>query len=268
MPALSRRTVLAAFGAAAVPPLVVTGARPALAADEFGSNTELYANANYTEGVDYARRFRRHGALDDNEAPGDTFPDTAIIALHGGGIEPGTSELCLAVAGYHPAGGLVGGAVYDYWLFEGIRSSDNAILHITSTNCDDPVARATVGGSQRAVSLHGCSPEQAEYPAGTAAIVIGGRDTPLKAAMLSSMRTTFNGTDIQVKDAALVPRLGGDDPDNIVNLTVPKRGVQFELTTPLRARMFGTNTRTGRKNTTLPLFWSFTNAVRETLASS
>ena len=266
MPALTRRTVLAAFGAAAVPPLVVTGARPALAADAFTSNQDLYANANYAEGVDYARRFRRHGALDDSDGAGDAFPETAIIALHGGGIEPGTSELCLAVAGYHPAGGLVGGAVYDYWLFEGIRSSDNAILHITSTHCDDPVARATVGGSQRAVSLHGCSPEQGEFPAGTAGVLVGGLDAPLKAAMLTSMRQTFSGTDILVKDAALVPRLGGDNPDNIVNATVPKGGVQLELTTPLRARMFGTNTRSGRKNTTLQPFWDFTNAVRETLA--
>jgi phage replication-related protein YjqB (UPF0714/DUF867 family) len=27
---------------------------------------------------------------------------TVILAPHGGGIEKGTSELCLAVAGYHP----------------------------------------------------------------------------------------------------------------------------------------------------------------------
>ncbi|MCM4084720.1 poly-gamma-glutamate hydrolase family protein [Paractinoplanes hotanensis] len=67
------------------------------------------------------------------------------MALHGGGIEPGTSELFLAIAGYHPAGGATGGPVHDYWMFEGIRSSGNAALHITSASCDDLRRRHPVG---------------------------------------------------------------------------------------------------------------------------
>jgi phage replication-related protein YjqB (UPF0714/DUF867 family) len=226
------------------------------AADAYSSNTALYADPARVEGVDYTRRFRRHAALDGSDAP-------AVIALHGGGIEPGTSELCLAVAGYHPAGGVTGGPVYDYWMFEGTLSSGNSILHVTSVHCDDPVALATVAGSRRAVSLHGCSPAEAGLPAATSAVLVGGRDPALKTAMLESYRSAG----ITALDAATVPGLNGDNPANIVNRTLAGAGVQLELTTPLRTAMFGTNTRTGRKNTTLPSFWAFTNATRQALTA-
>jgi phage replication-related protein YjqB (UPF0714/DUF867 family) len=261
MTPLSRRNVLVAFGAAAVPPMVVTGARPAAAADDYGSNTELYEA--FTEGVDYARRFRRHGAFDDSEAPGDSFPDTAIVALHGGAIEPGTSELCLAIAGYHPAGGVTGGAVHDYWMFEGIMPSGNGRLHVTSVNCDDPVALATVGGSRRAVSLHGFAPAEADLPPGvTAAVLVGGLDLDLKAALLQAYRAAG----ITALDAADHPALSGREPRNIANRTWRDVGVQLELSTPLRAAMFGANTRAGRKDTTRAGFWAFVNATRDALA--
>ena len=69
----------------------------------YATNSELYADSKLTEGVDYARRFRRHERFDDSLSRTGEVPKTAIIAPHGGGIERGTSELCLAVAGYHPA---------------------------------------------------------------------------------------------------------------------------------------------------------------------
>ena len=264
MPTLSRRSVLAAFGAAAVPAAVVTAAKPALAADAYPSNTALYADPSLAEGTDYARRFRRHAALDDSEAPGgDPFPDTAIIALHGGGIEVGTSELCLATAGYHPAGGATGGPVYDYWMFEGLRSSGNAALHVTSIHCDDPVALATVAPSRRTVSLHGCTPGEAGLGDGASAVLAGGLDTALKAAAIQAYRAAG----IPAIDAAGVSDLNGDEPLNIANRNLRGAGLQLELTTPLRTAMFGTNTRAGRKNTTLPLFWSFVNATRSALAA-
>jgi phage replication-related protein YjqB (UPF0714/DUF867 family) len=262
MSVFSRRSILAAVGAAAIPSLVAVGARPALAADTYPSNSALYADPALTEGVDYARRFRRHAALDDSETPGGAFPDTAVVALHGGGIEPGTSELCFAVAGYHPAGGTTGGPVYDYWMFEGLRSSGNTALHVTSAHCDDPAALATVAGSRRVVSLHGCSPAEAGLPATTAAVLVGGLDTGLRSALLQA----YLAAGIQAIDAAGVPDLNGDDPANIVNRTLRGAGAQLELTTPLRTQMFGVNTRAGRKTSTLPAFWTFVDATRLALA--
>ncbi|GIE89770.1 poly-gamma-glutamate hydrolase family protein [Actinoplanes regularis] len=262
---VSRRSVLVALGAAAIPPMVVAGARPAVAADDhFASNTALYADPSVVEGTDYARRFRRHAALDNDETLSSPYPDTAIIAPHGGGIETGTSELCLALAGYHPKDLTASGAVYDYWMFEGLRSSGNGELHVTSIHCDDPVALATVAGSRRTVSLHGCKASDAGLTDPEAvAVLVGGADTALKAALISAYR----GIGVTAIDAATVSALDGDDPRNIVNRNLRGAGVQLELTTAMRTRMFGTNTRAGRKSTTLESFWSFVNATRQVLAA-
>jgi hypothetical protein len=93
------------------------------------SNTALYLDPGLVETVDYARRYRRHGLFDDGLPEKCGIPKTAIIAPHGGGIEFGTSELCLAIAGYHPATLVVTpgtGVTCDYWMFEGLRADNNS----------------------------------------------------------------------------------------------------------------------------------------------
>jgi phage replication-related protein YjqB (UPF0714/DUF867 family) len=182
--------------------------------------------------------------------------------VHGGGIEPGTSELCLAIAGYDPADLTPSGPVYDYWMLEGIRTSGNAALHVTATHCDDPVALATAAASRRTVSLHGCSPAEAELDDDVAAVLVGGLDTDLKAALIQAYRAAG----VNAIDASTVPPLSGTDTRNIVNLNGRGKGVQLELTTPLRTDMFFTNTRKDRKNTLKPLFDTFVNATRSALA--
>ncbi|GAA2629520.1 poly-gamma-glutamate hydrolase family protein [Dactylosporangium fulvum] len=224
--------------------------------DTYASNIALYADSALTEGVDYARRYRRHATI--------PVPDTVVLAVHGGGIEPGTSELCLAVAGYHPATGAArpeDGPAYDYWMFEGLRATDNTVLHVTATRCDDPVAVALTAGAGRAVSLHGCTPHQARLADGTEAVLVGGLDTVLKERLL----TGFAAAGIEAHDATAVPALSGDDPANIVNRTRTGAGAQLELTTPLRALMFGNNTRARRRHTTEAIFWTFVGAVRTAL---
>ncbi|EFK98787.1 LOW QUALITY PROTEIN: conserved hypothetical protein, partial [Streptomyces sp. SPB78] len=155
-PALSRRAVLGGLTVSA--PLAGAGllnlasAAPAVAADDtYPSNTALYADPAVTEGVDYARRYRRHALDDQDLATGGGFTRSVILAPHGGGIEVGTSELCLAVAGYHPDGLAPTppeGPRHDFWMFEGLRSSDNGALHVTATHCDDTVARSLARGGE------------------------------------------------------------------------------------------------------------------------
>ncbi|GAA0621718.1 poly-gamma-glutamate hydrolase family protein [Kribbella sandramycini] len=104
---------------------------------------------------------------------------TVILAPHGGGIswydgswlpfafsvsETGTSELCLAIAGYHPADLTPSGPLHDYWMFEGLLASGNGDLHVKSTNCDDHTARSLAAGALNAIGLHGCKPDQAGLP--------------------------------------------------------------------------------------------------------
>ncbi|MGI5239486.1 poly-gamma-glutamate hydrolase family protein [Dactylosporangium sp. CA-139066] len=262
---ISRRVMLAAGGAALAAPAF--GARVAAAADTYPSNTALYADPALVAGVDYGQRFRRHGVSDDSEtAPSPALPAAVVIAPHGGGIEPGTSELCLAIAGYDPAtmaATPAGGPVYDFWMFEGLRASNNGVLHVTSTHCDDPVALALCGGVRRAVSLHGCTPQQAGFADGTAAALVGGAD----AALRSALRSALSAAGFTTRDAAGVGELDGDDPANIANRTLSGGGAQLELTTPLRQAMFTSFTRAGRRTSTTGLFWSFTAAVRSALAA-
>lgn len=258
-----------ASAAAAVPAFGVRelfpGAAPAAAtADTYGSNTELYADPELAEGVDYVRRYQRHGLTYDPRVDGEALVRTAVIALHGGGIETGTSELCLAIAGYHPATLLPAEArtpLFDYWMFEGVRTSGNTELHVTSTHCDDPVALALCGGARRAVSLHGFSPEKTGYPdlpKDTSVALVGGRDTAFKQIL----REELAAKRIDARDAAAYPDLAGESPENIVNKTISGMGAQLELSTTLRESMFRVNSREKRKSTTLEPFWAFSGAVR------
>ncbi|MEV6235978.1 poly-gamma-glutamate hydrolase family protein [Lentzea sp. NPDC051838] len=246
----SRRVFLGLM--AATPLLSATTAHAA----GYATYSDLYRDPALREGVDWGRRIQRH----------TQFGRTAVFAPHGGGIEPGTSELCLAIAGYHPATLQPSGAVHDYWMFEGLRSSGNTALHVTSTGCDDHYARSLAAGALNAVALHGCTVTEAERDwrplPDQACALVGGANTDLRTRVIDAL----SSAGIAAVDASSHPDLDGGDSTNIVNRTLLAAGVQVETTTPLRAGMFTTNTAAQRKNTTTQLFWDFTDAVREAIA--
>ncbi len=264
----SRRAVLSALAAAAVAGPAAAGATatPAHAAgdsDAYRSNSDLYTRLAGQEGVQFGRRYRRHGYADGSESLGYPYHRTTVMALHGGGVEMGTSELCLAIAGYHPktlAPLQDGRGAHDYWMFEGLRSSGNSELHVTSTNCDDRVALSMAASSLNVLSLHGCTAAQA----GTVprAVVVGGRSTRFR----SLLKAEFDTVGIAWRDGSEVPALAGVDPDNPCNRTLLGKGGQLELTTELRAAMFAVNTRAGRAGSTTDLFDDFVGACRAAIA--
>ncbi|MEW1723009.1 poly-gamma-glutamate hydrolase family protein [Streptomyces sp. NPDC093109] len=269
MTTTSRSTVLTALATAAVsgPLLTGVGAAPAHAADDlYASNTDLYTRLAGREGADFGRRYKRHEKSDNSITTAYPFHRTTVMALHGGGIETGTSELCLGIAGYHPATFEISpaaGPVYDYWMFEGLRSSNNGELHVTSVNCDDRVALSMAGGSLNVLSLHGCTAAQAGV-AGTRpeAVVVGGLHTAFK----DYLRAAFDSAGFQTVDGSTVPALAGVQPQNIANRTVLGKGGQLEITTELRQAMFGVNTRAGRPGSTTEVFDRFVAATRTAIA--
>ena len=97
----------------------------------------------------------------------------AVIAPHGGGIEPGTLELAQAIAG----------AEHSYCAFDAKRPSRNAELHITSTHFDEPKAKGIVSESNRVIAIHGCEGEDET-------VYIGGLDAELiervRAALIAA----------------------------------------------------------------------------------
>lgn len=253
----SRRAVLGAVAAAVAFPVVSPAA--VAVADVYGSNSDLYRNR--TEGVDFGRRSRRHGASDDDSTARGSVALSTVVAPHGGGIEPGTSELCVAIAGYHPATlAATGGAVYDYWMLEGLRSADNDQLHVTTTHCDDAMALSLCGGARTVLSLHGCSVATA---GGMGTVLVGGRDTVLRGLLIARL----DDAGFDAVDATGHPSLGGVAPENLTNRTLLGAGAQLEIVMPVRAAMFTINTHAQRKNTTTSTFWSFTAACRAALAA-
>jgi phage replication-related protein YjqB (UPF0714/DUF867 family) len=255
MAMLGRRTVLGAITAGVMFPAVDP---QAAVADDYMSNSDLYRNL--VEGRDFGRRSRRHGVVDDDLTARSPVRLSTVVAPHGGGIEPGTSELCLAVAGYHPATlAQTGGPTYDYWMLEGLLSTGNGALHVTTTNCDDATALSLCGGARTALSLHGCTVAAAD---GLGAVLVGGRNTGLRTLLITHL--VASGFD--AADATGHPSLGGVSPNNLTNRTLLGAGAQLEIITPVRDAMFTTNTRAQRRHTTTPTFWSFTTACRAALA--
>ncbi|MGW1865000.1 poly-gamma-glutamate hydrolase family protein [Streptomyces mauvecolor] len=270
-PYASRRSVLSVLAAASAAPLLSASwgagvAHATASGDTYSSSTDLYTRLPGGEGTDYARRYKRHAMADNSAAQKYPYNRTMIMAMHGGGIEVGTSELCLGVAGYHPAtlaATPADGPAYDYWMFEAIRSSNNAELHVTAEHCDDHVALSMAAGSFNVLSLHGCTAATAGAPASRPeAVVIGGRNETFKRYLTEELK----GAGFQTIDGASNPELDGDSPDNICNRTMLGKGGQLELTTELRRSMFGTFTRTGCAASTNQTFWSFTAACRAATA--
>ncbi|MFF2719236.1 poly-gamma-glutamate hydrolase family protein [Streptomyces sp. NPDC058011] len=260
MTSADRRTVLTALASAAVcGPLAASPAHATDDLDIYTSNTDLYKKLAGQEGVEFARRYKRHEYADHSTPQRFPYNRTTVMALHGGGIETGTSELCLAIAGYHPATLAPlqdGHGVHDYWMFEGLRTSGNRDLHVTAENCDDHVALSMAFSSLNVLSLHGCTSAQA----GTVpqAVVVGGLNTRFKTLL----KAEFDAVGIAWRDGNETPDLAGVNPANPVNRTMLSKGGQLELTTELRAAMFTVNTRAGRAGSTTPVFDRFVGACR------
>ncbi|MBW5486888.1 poly-gamma-glutamate hydrolase family protein [Streptomyces bambusae] len=269
-PHTGRRTLLTGLlAAAAGGPLLSTlstgTARASSATDVYDSNKDMYrqfaasADPADGEGKDFARRFKRHGLADFDKAGRPPYMLTTILAIHGGGIEVGTSELCLGIAGYDPDPALAGkrfpgllsdDPVYDFWMFEGMRSADakdadgkpltNRQLHVTSIHCDDHMAVSMAASSLNTLSLHGLRWEQAypEFKDRPAAlpdkrgVVVGGRDTVFRNIL--SRRLEAAGFPIAPGGADV----NGDEEANICNRTMTGKGAQLELTRELRDSFF------------------------------
>lgn len=238
--------------------------------DKYDSMTALYADPDNIEGITYGKRWKRHewSQLVEAQATDNVETKNVVIALHGGGIEPGTSEIALAAAGYHPATltpASDGRGLHDLWLFEGLLPRGNNDLHVTASNYNDPIAQELVRNARRCISLHGCSDRQAKvstnHPVGI--IQIGGRDFELRQVAVEALLAAGILAEITTNEA-----LKGEEPDNIGNQTQTGGCVQLEMGTTYRATLFDINTRPQRKHTTNAKFWRLVDALRQVMNSA
>lgn len=168
--------------------------------------------------------------------------NTLILVPHGGGIEPGTSELGQAIASHD----------YSLYDFKGIKATNNKDLHIASTVDSEPIALKIVRSSERTISLHGCKGKEE-------IVYIGGKDSTLGKTIAKQLANVGIVAKIATQD-----HIAGTSDSNICNKNLRMKGVQLELTEGLRSKMFHGLNRSGRERTT-DLFNQFVTAIRNAL---
>jgi phage replication-related protein YjqB (UPF0714/DUF867 family) len=197
--------------------------------DSYASYTDLATSEK--EGRDFRVSLRRvrHAPL-------------AVVAPHGGGIEPGTSEIADRLADRD----------FSYYAFEGLKSCNNRILHIRSTEFDEQRCLELISTVPMVVSVHG------RNDAGSA-IWVGGLDKFMKERIHQALeKAGFEAS------LAATPPLMGSSPRNLCNRGTSGAGMQLELSLGLRARLFFSLETAGRRNPT-DLFSVFIGTLRAAL---
>ena len=179
-------------------------------------------------GVDYRIRVR-YGAS-----------GLAVMSIHGGGIEPGTTEIAEAAAG----------DVHTFYTFSGLKKKENGRLHLSSREFDEPLGVEIAKHAAAVVTIHGCRDDRE-------IVRLGGRHELLKARIQTALvRSGYLTADDL--------RFPAKSPENICNRNRSRMGVQLEISLPLRKRLFTDITRILRKTGT-PQFNHFVAALQEGL---
>ncbi len=159
-----------------------------------------------------------------------------VTAPHGGGIEPGTSEITRAIANVH------GRAFY---LFEGMRVKGNRQLHIDSTGFDEPTFVELTAHCDLVLSVHGESGKERM-------IYVGGLDENGKARMIDYLNAVLAAEGIMAVDATRHTRgnrIAGVSPQNLTNQGRRRQGVQLEFSEAARRAFFpDLDSREGREH--------------------
>lgn len=229
--------------------------------DFYPSMTALYNDPQNLEGTTYGKRWLRHQwqQIIEEQSTDNPEPQKIVIAIHGGGIETGTSEIALATAGFHPETLMPstdGLGLHDFWLFEGLLPQENGRLHVTASNYNDPIATELVKNARRCISLHGCTDLQAN-----GRIQLGGLDFELRNIVLDELTAAGIAAEITHN-----PLLDGSLPDNVANKTRIGGCAQLEMGTSFRSSLFGINTRPRRKQTTNNKFNRLVAALRRAMS--
>jgi phage replication-related protein YjqB (UPF0714/DUF867 family) len=165
----------------------------------------------------------------------------AVVAPHGGGIEPGTTRIARAIAG----------GEHTFYSFEGLKVSGNKRLHLTSTQFDEPIGINAIKAANAVLAIHGCKEPKA-------VIYIGGLNLEFRKRISEVLELAG----FTVGEHA---GLMGGNPQNLCNRGKSGGGVQLEVSSGLRHLMFAELTRQGREKTT-SVFHRFVTAVRQAIA--
>lgn len=145
-----------------------------------------------------------------------------LVAPHGGGIEPGTSELLRAISG------LGDWAWYEFAGF--LRNGNQEKLHIASTLFDEPTLLALLPRTNFVLTLHGANDtsDQVAY--------VGGRWEAGRATITAMINAATATHGIHAMEAPA--HLRGAEPTNLTNRGKLGYGIQLEFSRAARNLLF------------------------------
>ena len=165
-------------------------------------------------------------------------PEVVLLAIHGGNLEPGTSEIVKYIAADK----------YTYYSFEFLRKEIiHNKLHVPSTQFDEISCLEVVGPAKKVISFHGFLSNDEE-------IILGGLDDEMKAKLGQKLKNHQYSTRKN-------PKLRGISKENICNRNYRKKGLQIELSLGLREKMFHGGGEFDRSTPT-DKFYEFCDLVR------
>ncbi|MEP0919778.1 poly-gamma-glutamate hydrolase family protein [Leptolyngbya sp. DQ-M1] len=160
--------------------------------------------------------------------------EVVVLSIHGGAIEPRTSEISWSLADKFKW------SRYDFKAHGTKKCLENRsnfdTLHITATQFDDPDALTLVNRHAKAIAIHGAK----GLPQGT--ICLGGRNKAQINAFIEFVKRNSDKAPYPI-EAINVPgedsekcaaTLKGTSPRNIVNRNTNHAGLQLELSKTMR----------------------------------
>lgn len=197
--------------------------------------------------------YKNFKELESNEVENEDYTihleesdsDILLMAIHGGGIEPGTTELIENISADNN---------YAYYSFNGIKQTGNQDMHITSTNFDEPQALNLVKNSLVTLSFHGYDEREKKHT------YLGGLDKDLAEEITLKLKDAGFSVSYAPK------RLSGKKKANIVNKNKQNKGVQLEISTAQREVFFKDNdlSSENRKHKQ-DAFYKYTSAIEAAL---
>jgi len=161
-----------------------------------------------------------------------------LVVPHGGAIEPGTTEIMLAVANL---------GQWAYYNFQGQLPSRNwPELHIPSTHFDEPRLLGLLPRTRFAVSFHGENNEERRI------IHVGGLYDQGRQTFVLCLNEDLVDLRIAVLDASKAgnDNIAGQSPRNITNRGLRGAGVQLEFSHGTRQLLFRNLNRSSRRRPT------------------
>jgi phage replication-related protein YjqB (UPF0714/DUF867 family) len=189
---------------------------------------------HHREGIDYRVNVREGGS------------GIAVIAPHGGEIEPGTKEIADDVAGTE----------HTFYCFEGIKEAGNSDLHITSEKFDKPRMVSIASKEELVLTVHGCDGERE-------VVYVGGLHKNLK----QKIRAALSHAGFSAEES-LKPMMEGKSSWNICNRGRARAGVQLEISKGLRKQMFLDVTSCRGRGKKTDVFHKFVFVLKKALSGN